>query len=105
MAPSVLLPRETKKCTALSGLAGKRCTQAAKRPRKALSGAALQREVAQSRQTLRSQFHFPVDFFCYPSGRYDAESITAVRQAAEAVRVLHSDSLQGVYLVLGGPQA
>jgi peptidoglycan/xylan/chitin deacetylase (PgdA/CDA1 family) len=46
-----------------------------------LSGAALQREVGQSREQLQQRFHVPVDFFCYPSGRYDAESIKAVQDA------------------------
>jgi hypothetical protein len=26
-------------------------------------------------------FHVPVDFFCYPSGRYDARVVDAVRRA------------------------
>jgi hypothetical protein len=30
---------------------------------------------------LRHLFHVPVDFFCYPSGRYDARVIAAVRRA------------------------
>jgi len=46
-----------------------------------LSGAALTAEVAGSRTILRSRFGVPVDFFCYPAGRYDARVIVAVRQA------------------------
>jgi peptidoglycan/xylan/chitin deacetylase (PgdA/CDA1 family) len=46
-----------------------------------LSGAALTAEVAGSRAILRSRFGVPVDFFCYPAGRYDARVIRAVRRA------------------------
>lgn len=41
----------------------------------------LEREVAGSRRELRRQFGLPVDFFCYPAGRYDARVISAVRRA------------------------
>jgi peptidoglycan/xylan/chitin deacetylase (PgdA/CDA1 family) len=41
----------------------------------------LRREVAGSRQILRRRFDVPVDFFCYPSGRYDARVVAAVRAA------------------------
>jgi peptidoglycan/xylan/chitin deacetylase (PgdA/CDA1 family) len=41
----------------------------------------LREEVAESRQILRRQFHVPVDFFCYPSGRYDNAVIAAVQAA------------------------
>jgi peptidoglycan/xylan/chitin deacetylase (PgdA/CDA1 family) len=41
----------------------------------------LRREVAGSRRRLRARFRVPVDFFCYPSGRYDARVIAAVRRA------------------------
>ena len=43
--------------------------------------AALMREVAGSRRIIRRQLHVPVDFFCYPAGRYDAAVIAAVRRA------------------------
>jgi len=43
--------------------------------------ARLRYEVAGSRKQLRHMFHVPVDFFCYPAGRYDARVIAAVRQA------------------------
>ena len=41
----------------------------------------LQQEVAGSRKALRERFGVPVDFFCYPAGRYDARVIAAVRRA------------------------
>jgi peptidoglycan/xylan/chitin deacetylase (PgdA/CDA1 family) len=41
----------------------------------------LRDEVAGSRARIRRMFHVPVDFFCYPSGRYDARVIAAVRKA------------------------
>jgi hypothetical protein len=34
-----------------------------------------------SRVDLQRMFHVPVDFFCYPSGRYDAHVVAAVRRA------------------------
>jgi peptidoglycan/xylan/chitin deacetylase (PgdA/CDA1 family) len=43
--------------------------------------AQLWHEVDGSRVELRHLFHVPVDFFCYPSGRYDARVIAAVRRA------------------------
>jgi peptidoglycan/xylan/chitin deacetylase (PgdA/CDA1 family) len=42
---------------------------------------ALAREVTRSRAVLRSRFGVPVDFFCYPAGRYDSSVIRAVRRA------------------------
>ncbi len=45
------------------------------------SGSQLQDEVAGSRRMLQQRFHQPVNFFCYPSGRYDAQAIQAVRDA------------------------
>jgi peptidoglycan/xylan/chitin deacetylase (PgdA/CDA1 family) len=44
-------------------------------------GAQLQDEVAGSRKMLQERFHQPVNFFCYPSGRYDDQAIQAVRAA------------------------
>lgn len=38
-------------------------------------------EVHGSRVALQRMFHVPVDFFCYPSGRYDAHVVAAVRRA------------------------
>jgi peptidoglycan/xylan/chitin deacetylase (PgdA/CDA1 family) len=46
-----------------------------------LSGAALREEVAGSRKDIQQRFHQPVNFFCYPSGRYNAQAIQAVRAA------------------------
>jgi peptidoglycan/xylan/chitin deacetylase (PgdA/CDA1 family) len=41
----------------------------------------LAREVTRSRAVLRARFGVPVDFFCYPAGRYDSNVIRAVRRA------------------------
>jgi peptidoglycan/xylan/chitin deacetylase (PgdA/CDA1 family) len=41
----------------------------------------LRREVAGSRAAIRKLFHVPVNFFCYPAGRYDAAVIAAVQTA------------------------
>jgi peptidoglycan/xylan/chitin deacetylase (PgdA/CDA1 family) len=46
-----------------------------------LSPARLRAEVAGSREEIRRQLHVPVDFFCYPSGRYDDRVVAAVRAA------------------------
>ena len=46
-----------------------------------LGRADLRHEVAGSRAWIRRRFHVPVDFFCYPSGRYDARVLAAVRAA------------------------
>jgi peptidoglycan/xylan/chitin deacetylase (PgdA/CDA1 family) len=43
--------------------------------------AQLWQEVHGSRVDLQRMFHVPVDFFCYPSGRYDSRVIAAVRRA------------------------
>jgi peptidoglycan/xylan/chitin deacetylase (PgdA/CDA1 family) len=45
------------------------------------SGAQLQQEVGGSRKMLQQRFHQPVNFFCYPSGRYNAQAEQAVRAA------------------------
>ena len=47
----------------------------------ALDDTQLWREVEGSRVALRHMFHVPVDFFCYPRGRYDARVVDAVRRA------------------------
>jgi peptidoglycan/xylan/chitin deacetylase (PgdA/CDA1 family) len=47
----------------------------------ALSGPDLRRELVGSRARLRRLFGVPVNFFCYPSGRYDATVLDAVRKA------------------------
>jgi peptidoglycan/xylan/chitin deacetylase (PgdA/CDA1 family) len=46
-----------------------------------LGAAQLAYEVGGSRHALQKQFHVPVDFFCYPSGRFDARAVAAVRAA------------------------
>jgi peptidoglycan/xylan/chitin deacetylase (PgdA/CDA1 family) len=46
-----------------------------------LDAAELQAQVAGSRTFLRRTFHIPVNSFCYPSSRYDAATIAAVRAA------------------------
>jgi peptidoglycan/xylan/chitin deacetylase (PgdA/CDA1 family) len=46
-----------------------------------LDAARLRYEVAGSRAAIRKTFGQPVDFFCYPAGRYDAQAIAAVRAA------------------------
>ena len=43
--------------------------------------AQLRYQVAGSRAAIRRMFHQPVDFFCYPSGRYDDAVVAAVRAA------------------------
>ena len=43
--------------------------------------AQLWREVHGSRTILQREFHVPVNFFCYPSGRYDDHVAAAVRRA------------------------
>ena len=42
---------------------------------------ALRAQVGGSRRLLRRALHIPVNFFCYPSGRFDAAVISAVRRA------------------------
>jgi peptidoglycan/xylan/chitin deacetylase (PgdA/CDA1 family) len=46
-----------------------------------LDAAELWRQVDVSRVELRRMFHVPVDFFCYPAGRYDARVIDDVKRA------------------------
>jgi peptidoglycan/xylan/chitin deacetylase (PgdA/CDA1 family) len=46
-----------------------------------VDAARLRYEVAGSRASIRRRFHVPVDFFCYPAGRYDAAVIAAVQAA------------------------
>jgi peptidoglycan/xylan/chitin deacetylase (PgdA/CDA1 family) len=38
-------------------------------------------EVAVARRTLQQRYHVPVNWFCYPSGHYDATVVSAVRSA------------------------
>ncbi len=46
-----------------------------------LGPAALREQVQETRQELRHRYHVPVNWFCYPSGHYDAAVIAAVRAA------------------------
>jgi peptidoglycan/xylan/chitin deacetylase (PgdA/CDA1 family) len=46
-----------------------------------LGASQLRHEVTGSRTWIRRRFHVPVDFFCYPSGRYDTRVLAAVRAA------------------------
>jgi peptidoglycan/xylan/chitin deacetylase (PgdA/CDA1 family) len=46
-----------------------------------LGSTALEREVAGSRRRLQRLFGEPVNFFCYPGGRYNDRVIAAVREA------------------------
>jgi peptidoglycan/xylan/chitin deacetylase (PgdA/CDA1 family) len=46
-----------------------------------LDAAQLHYQVAVSRTTIRSRFHVPVNWFCYPSGHYDATVVAAVKAA------------------------
>jgi peptidoglycan/xylan/chitin deacetylase (PgdA/CDA1 family) len=46
-----------------------------------VDAARLHEEVAGSREAIRKRFHVPVNFFCYPAGRYDDTVIAAVQQA------------------------
>jgi len=46
-----------------------------------LDPAGLQYQIANARQILRSRYGVPVNWFCYPSGHYDANVIAAVRAA------------------------
>ncbi|MEA2130775.1 MAG: hypothetical protein QOJ85_3666 [Solirubrobacteraceae bacterium] len=46
-----------------------------------LDAAGLRREIAAPRQTLRRRFGVAVNWFCYPSGQYDARVVAAVRAA------------------------
>ncbi len=46
-----------------------------------VAAARLREEVTGSRAAIRKLFHVPVNFFCYPAGRYDGAVIAAVQQA------------------------
>jgi peptidoglycan/xylan/chitin deacetylase (PgdA/CDA1 family) len=47
----------------------------------AVGATRLREEVTGSRTAIRTMFHVPVDFFCYPAGRYDAAAVAAVQKA------------------------
>jgi peptidoglycan/xylan/chitin deacetylase (PgdA/CDA1 family) len=46
-----------------------------------LDSAGLYDQVTVARKTIQRRFHVPVNWFCYPSGHYDATVIAAVRTA------------------------
>jgi peptidoglycan/xylan/chitin deacetylase (PgdA/CDA1 family) len=46
-----------------------------------LDASELQQQVVASRQFLQQTFHIPVDSFCYPSNKYDAAVVAAVKAA------------------------
>jgi peptidoglycan/xylan/chitin deacetylase (PgdA/CDA1 family) len=41
----------------------------------------LRYQVAVARRTLQQRYHIPVNWFCYPSGHYDADVVAAVKAA------------------------
>ena len=49
-----------------------------------LDAEALHYQVAVARQTIQRRFHVPVNWFCYPSGHYDATVIAEVKAAGYA---------------------
>lgn len=49
-----------------------------------LDAAALRAQVAGTRAILQHRYHVPVNWFCYPSGHYDATVVAAVRAAGYA---------------------
>jgi peptidoglycan/xylan/chitin deacetylase (PgdA/CDA1 family) len=46
-----------------------------------LTGAMLREEIAGSRRIIRKRFGAPVDFFCYPAGRFNVRAVAEVRKA------------------------
>jgi peptidoglycan/xylan/chitin deacetylase (PgdA/CDA1 family) len=46
-----------------------------------LDAAELHEQVAVARRELQQRFHVPVNWFCYPSGHYDATVVAAVKAA------------------------
>jgi peptidoglycan/xylan/chitin deacetylase (PgdA/CDA1 family) len=46
-----------------------------------LGAAALHEQVATTRRTIQARYHVPVNWFCYPSGHYDAAVVAAVKDA------------------------
>lgn len=89
-----------------------------------VSDGRLDREVAGSKRALERRFGVAVDFFCYPSGRYDARVVAAVRRAGylgattttegfarrhqpftlRRIRVSASDGVTGLAEALGQPK-
>jgi len=58
-----------------------------------LDSTRLRYEVAGSRARIRRMFHVRVDFFCYPSGRYDRAVVAAVRRAGYLGATTTNDAL------------
>jgi peptidoglycan/xylan/chitin deacetylase (PgdA/CDA1 family) len=46
-----------------------------------LDASQLHDQIVTSRQTIRSRYHVPVNWFCYPSGHYNATVLAAVKAA------------------------
>ena len=88
-----------------------------------LDRAELRRQVAGSRRWIHRRLGVPVDFFCYPAGRYDRAVVAAVRAAGflggtttnpgpasraqglftlDRIRVNRSDGVTGLAARLGG---
>ncbi|MGH3004411.1 MAG: polysaccharide deacetylase family protein [Gaiellaceae bacterium] len=81
-----------------------------------LNATRLRAEVSRSRRVLRRRFDVPVNFFCYPTGAYDARVVSAVRAAGyqgatttehglasrsepftmDRIRVSHGDGVTGL---------
>ena len=90
-----------------------------------LDGTRLSQEVAGSREILKRRFHQPVNFFCYPAGKFDPATIRAVRSAGylgattelpgdasrsqmyelHRIRINGSDGVSGLREKLRGPRA
>ena len=47
----------------------------------ALDATQLRYQIVHARNVLRARYHQPVDWFCYPSGQYDATVVAAVKAA------------------------
>jgi len=89
-----------------------------------LSAAQLRREVAGSKRLLERRFGIEVDFFCYPSGRFDARVIDEVKAAGyrgatttrdglarrdepftlRRIRISRGDGVDGLAEALGQPR-
>jgi peptidoglycan/xylan/chitin deacetylase (PgdA/CDA1 family) len=60
-----------------------------------VSATQLRHELVQSRAFLRNHFHIPVDFFCYPAGRYNQTVEAAVRAAGYRLATTTQPGLAG----------
>jgi peptidoglycan/xylan/chitin deacetylase (PgdA/CDA1 family) len=58
-----------------------------------LSPSELETEVAGSREQISEKFGVPIDFFCYPAGKFDAEVVAAVEDAGYKGAVTVLDGL------------